>query len=176
MTLSIIIPVYDTEAYLPTCLNSILSQNVTDYEVLLVDDGSTDRSGVICDEYAAKDNRIRVFHKENGGVSSARNLALDNATGEWVTFVDSDDWIEDDYISLPYSQDVQLFVRNWKFPTGEIKHPLASQYVSPDSFRAFLQSSIHLDSFRIGITSIVCLCRNRWVSWMLSGPVTKPWV
>lgn len=91
MTLSIIIPVYNTEAYLPACLDSILSQDFTDFEVLLVDDGSRDGSGAICDAYAAKDSRVRVFHKENGGVSSARNLALEQARGAWVCFVDSDD-------------------------------------------------------------------------------------
>lgn len=88
---SIIIPVYNTEPYLPACLDSILSQSFTDFEVLLVDDGSTDGSGAVCEAYAAKDSRIRVFHKENGGVSSARNLGLDHAVGEWVYFADSDD-------------------------------------------------------------------------------------
>ena len=91
MRLSIIIPVYNTEKYLPYCLDSILSQDFTDFEVLLIDDGSSDRSGFICDEYAWKDNRFRVFHKENGGVSSARNAGLDNTKGEWVFFMDSDD-------------------------------------------------------------------------------------
>lgn len=89
--ISIITPVYNTEKYLPRCLDSILSQTFTDFEVLLIDDGSTDGSGKICDSYAEKDSRIRVFHKENGGVSSARNLALDSSMGEWVCFVDSDD-------------------------------------------------------------------------------------
>lgn len=91
MSISIIIPVYNTEAYLPACLDSILSQHFTDFEVLLVDDGSRDGSGTICDAYAAKDSRVRVFHKENGGVSAARNLALEYARGAWVCFVDSDD-------------------------------------------------------------------------------------
>ena len=89
--ISIIVPVYNTEPYLPRCIDSILSQSFTDFELLLVDDGSTDGSGKICDAYAEKDSRIRVFHKENGGVSSARNLGLDEAKGDWVYFVDSDD-------------------------------------------------------------------------------------
>lgn len=92
--ISVIVPVYNTEQYLPRCIDSILDQTFTDFELLLIDDGSKDNSGKICDEYAAKDSRIRVFHKENGGVSSARNMGLDNALGKWVTFVDSDDWIE----------------------------------------------------------------------------------
>lgn len=94
--ISVIVPVYNTEKYLRRCIDSVLSQTYKDFELLLIDDGSTDSSGAICDEYAAKDARVRVFHKENGGVSSARNLGLDNAKGEWVTFVDSDDWISND--------------------------------------------------------------------------------
>lgn len=91
--ISIIVPVYNTERYLSKCIDSILSQSFTDFELLLINDGSLDYSGAICDQYAANDSRVTVFHKENGGVSSARNLGLDNARGEWVTFVDSDDWI-----------------------------------------------------------------------------------
>lgn len=94
--ISIIVPVYNVEGSLHRCIDSILAQTFTDFELLLIDDGSKDNSGKICDEYVAKDLRVRVFHKENGGVSSARNLGLDNAKGEWVTFVDSDDYV------LPY--------------------------------------------------------------------------
>ncbi len=93
IVVSIIIPVYNTEAFLSMCLESILSQCFLNFEVLLVDDGSDDNSGVICDMFAEKDNRIRVFHKENEGVSSARNLGLEHACGEWIYFVDSDDEI-----------------------------------------------------------------------------------
>lgn len=95
-TISVIVPIYNAEKHLHCCINSILAQTFTDFELLLVDDGSTDNSGKICDEYTAKDNRIRGFHKRNGGVSSARNLGLDNVNGDWITFVDSDDWIEED--------------------------------------------------------------------------------
>ncbi len=91
--ISIIVPVYNTEKYLHRCVDSILEQTYTDFELLLINDGSTDLSGVICDEYAMRDSRVRVFHKENGGVSSARNLGLDNAKGEWVAFCDSDDYV-----------------------------------------------------------------------------------
>lgn len=95
---SIIVPVYKVEKYLRECLNSILAQTFTDWECLLIDDGSPDKSGEICDEYAAKDTCFRVFHKQNGGVSSARNLGLDKACGEWVTFVDADDMIAPDFL------------------------------------------------------------------------------
>lgn len=94
---SIIVPVYNVAPYLRECLDSVLAQTFADWECLCVDDGSTDESGVILDEYAAKDSRFRVFHKENGGVSSARNLALDNVQGEYVAFVDGDDWILPDW-------------------------------------------------------------------------------
>ena len=95
---SIIIPVYNAEAYLPETLDSIASQDYPNFEVLLVDDGSTDRSGEICDAYSQKDPRFRVFHKANGGVSSARNDALDHITGEYCMFIDSDDLVKPDYI------------------------------------------------------------------------------
>ena len=94
-TISIIVPVYNTEKYLHRCIDSILAQTFTDFELLLINDGSKDKSGEICDEYLNKDSRVRVYHKENGGVSSARNIGLENALGEWITFVDADDWIED---------------------------------------------------------------------------------
>lgn len=91
---SVIIPIYNVEQYLKECIDSVLAQTVSDYEMILVDDGSPDNCGMICDEYAAKDERIRVIHKENGGLSSARNAALDIATGKYIFFLDSDDLIE----------------------------------------------------------------------------------
>lgn len=92
--ISIIVPVYNVEKYLRCCLDSIVAQTFTDWECICVDDGSPDNSGKILDEYAAKDNRFVIIHKENGGVSSARNAGLDIARGEYITFCDSDDWIE----------------------------------------------------------------------------------
>lgn len=94
--ISIIVPVYNVEQFLPKCLDSIRNQSYGNLEILLIDDASTDRSGRICDEYAEKDRRIRVFHTKNRGLSAARNLGLDEAKGEWIGFVDSDDWIEAD--------------------------------------------------------------------------------
>lgn len=98
--ISIIVPVYNVEQYLPRCIYSILNQSFADFELLLIDDGSKDKSGAICDEYAAKDSRIRVFHKENGGVSSARNIGLENARGEWLSFIDGDDVITEGYFNI----------------------------------------------------------------------------
>lgn len=101
---SVIVPVYNTEKYLAQCVDSILSQSFTDFELLLINDGSKDYSGAICDQYAANDSRVTVFHKENGGVSSARNLGLDNARGEWITFIDADDWIESSFLTEVYEK------------------------------------------------------------------------
>lgn len=104
--ISVIVPVYNVEKYLPRCIDSILSQTFTDFELLLIDDGSTDGAGKICDTYAKRDGRIRVFHKENGGVSTARNLGLEEASAEWVCFVDSDDWAEETYLSSLYGDGI----------------------------------------------------------------------
>lgn len=98
--ISIIVPVYKVELGIHRCIKSILNQSYTDWELLLIDDGSPDNSGVICDEYSAKDTRIKVYHKKNGGVSSARNLGLENAKGEWVVFIDGDDTITKDHLKL----------------------------------------------------------------------------
>lgn len=98
--LSVIIPVYNVGNYLCDCIESVLSQSFTSFECILIDDGSTDGSGAICDEYARKDSRIRVFHKENGGVSSARNVGLDNADGTWVFFMDGDDLLTSGALDL----------------------------------------------------------------------------
>lgn len=91
---SIIVPVYKVEAYLERCVDSLLAQTWPDYEIILVDDGSPDGSGAICEEYADRDGRVRVFHKENGGLSSARNYGIDRAKGKYVLFVDSDDYVD----------------------------------------------------------------------------------
>lgn len=95
---SIIIPVYNVEKYLGRCLDSVKSQSYSNIEVLLVDDGSKDKSGSICDEYVASDSRFHVYHKNNEGVSKARNTGLDHANGDWITFVDSDDFISKIYL------------------------------------------------------------------------------
>lgn len=94
--ISVIVPVYKVEPYLRKCLDSIVCQTYQNLEIILVDDGSPDNCGAICDEYAAKDGRIIVIHKGNGGVSSARNAGLERATGDWIGWVDPDDWIEPD--------------------------------------------------------------------------------
>ena len=98
--ITVIVPCYRVERYLPRCVDSILRQTYKNLEVILVDDGSPDRSGVICDAYATKDSRIVVIHKTNGGLSDARNVGIDQANGEWITFIDSDDYVSDDYVAV----------------------------------------------------------------------------
>ena len=105
--ISVIVPVYKVEKYIHRCIDSILAQTFTDFELILVDDGSPDNCGKICDEYAEKDNRIHVIHKENGGLSDARNAGIDwafeNSNSEWITFIDSDDWIHPKYLEALYN-------------------------------------------------------------------------
>jgi len=101
--ISVIIPVYNTQAYLCDCLESLRAQSFTDFEALLIDDGSSDSSGGICDRFAREDQRFRVFHLENGGVSNARNTALEHARGEYIAFLDSDDWMEPNMLESLFS-------------------------------------------------------------------------
>ena len=106
MLISIIVPVYKVEKYIDRCIESILNQSFKDYELILVDDGSPDQCGKICDDYAEKKDNIYVIHKTNGGLSDARNAglewAVENSNSEWITFIDSDDWIHKDYLKLLY--------------------------------------------------------------------------
>lgn len=97
---SIIIPIYNAETYLRKCFDSIKQQTFSDYEVIAINDGSTDQSGDICDQYASMDKRFKVIHKKNEGVSIARNLGINEARGEYITFIDSDDWVEVDYLQV----------------------------------------------------------------------------
>lgn len=120
--ISVIVPVYKAEKYLHRCVDSILAQSYTDFELLLINDGSPDNCGAICNEYAAKDSRVRVFHKENGGVSSARNFGLDNARGEWVAFCDSDDYVTADWLSAysdAIANNVDLAIQGYNIIYGD---------------------------------------------------------
>lgn len=146
---SIIVPVYNAEKYLNRCIDSILSQTMTDFELLLIDDGSKDNSGRICDEYAEKDDRVRVFHKPNGGVSSARNLGLDNAKGKWITFVDADDRCSCDYLEHLLSKvddDTDLIISYAVIcdSTGEKAEVYPEYRVNATNFeRLFVDSDMH---------------------------------
>lgn len=116
--ISIIVPVYNIERQLCTCIDSILAQSFKDFELILVNDGSTDNSGNICNQYAKKDKRIKVFHQKNKGVSFARNLGLNEATGDWCCFVDSDDYVLPQYIESMFAlicDDAQLIISNIRY-------------------------------------------------------------
>lgn len=151
--LSIIVPIYNTEQYLARCIDSILAQSFTDFELILIDDGSPDNCGRICDEYAEKDKRIRVFHKENGGVSSARNIGLNAATGKYVGFVDPDDSIIprmyeillSGFLSNPH---VQLSVGNIKYiPNTDYENHLSNIPPFDDIQPTFLDSKEAISLF-----------------------------
>lgn len=151
--ISVIVPVYNVEKYLPICIDSILQQSFTDFELLLIDDGSLDNSGAICDEYAQKDERIRVFHQKNGGVSTARNLGLNNALGKYICFVDSDDSVEADYLKrlidalLEDREQIGLIIGGFKIYTpegkdiGEVKLS-RNLFYTADFGKAFVEDNI----------------------------------
>ena len=141
---SVIIPVYNVAQYLPECIESVIAQTYKDIEIILVDDGSTDNSGIICDEYAKKDNRIKVVHKPNGGLSSARNAGIDICSGEYITFIDSDDYIADDmieqlYIAL-YKTESDISVCNFqsKLPLDEDNDFKVKTYSSMQALKEIL--------------------------------------
>ena len=98
--ISVIVPVYEVEAWLPDCVDSILGQTLTEFELILIDDGSPDRCGDICDNYAAQDPRVRVIHQQNAGLSAARNAGIRAASGRYLAFIDSDDLVPADYLEL----------------------------------------------------------------------------
>ena len=145
--ISIIVPIYNVERYIRECLDSIIRQTFSDWECLLIDDGSPDNSGAVCDEYAKIDGRFRVFHKPNGGVSSARNYGIEKAQGEWVTFIDSDDFISPTFLEglyKPIMQDEQLdFVHggctNWNDGKNAGINQQYKDYVGKDPVKVFIE-------------------------------------
>lgn len=116
--IGVIVPVYNAESYLRKCIDSILSQTFQDFELLLVDDGSDDRSGKICDEYGEKNRKVKVIHKEHKGVSDARNRGVDENTGEYIAFIDSDDWVDKGYLETLYRMaeetNADLVISSWR--------------------------------------------------------------
>lgn len=136
--ISVIVPVYKTEAYLTKCLESIQSQTYPNLEIILVDDGSPDRSGELCDALQEKDARIKVVHKENGGLSSARNAGLDVMSGAYVGFVDSDDWIQPEMyarlMELMQRYDAQIAAGGMMMETGQQFNPHGDKDTEPVLF------------------------------------------
>lgn len=134
--LSIIVPVYNLEGYLANCLDSILNQDFEDYELLLINDGSKDNSGKICDHYAVKDNRIKVFHQKNAGVSAARNLGLEKANGEWICFVDGDDELYSNALiaiinEADKKKSEMIIARSFKYEDKQLK---GENYIYDESY------------------------------------------
>ena len=119
--ISVIVPVYKVELYIRRCIDSILAQTFSDYELILVDDGSPDKCGAVCDEYAKQDNRIHVLHQENAGLSVARNTGIDwtfsHSDSKWLTFIDSDDWVHPRYLEALF-----LAVQKTGLPLATVAH------------------------------------------------------
>ena len=148
--ISVIVPIYKVEPYLRQCVDSILNQTYTNLEIILVDDGSPDNCGAICDEYAAKDTRVKVIHKENGGLSDARNAGLDIAVGDCYYFVDSDDYLPvrsvEEMIEMLRKQDADMVIggfERFSDKTGEVFFSTESEglvtyvYTQEEAFRDF---------------------------------------
>ncbi len=170
---SVIVPIYNVEKYLRRCVDSVLSQTLSEIEIILVDDGSPDGCGKICDEYKEKDERIKVVHKKNGGLSSARNAGLDIATGEYTFFLDSDDWLESDGLEKLYSKAVETdvdFVRfrpykaNWPnlpelapYSDGQSCELREGYYERSDIEREVLPRILATNSMTLGPTVSSCM-------------------
>ena len=148
--ISVIVPVYKAEKYLRCCIDSILSQAFTNFELLLINDGSPDNSGAICEEYALKDKRIKVIHKQNGGVSTARNFGIDVATGNWITFVDADDHIGENFLTIPLDASSDLLVQNYK-TLGEynISFDFTKSSIEEVEIKEFINNNICAQFLRV---------------------------
>jgi glycosyltransferase involved in cell wall biosynthesis len=162
--ISVIVPVYNVEKYLHECINSILSQTFTDFEIILVNDGSQDSSGMICDEYASKDNRITVIHQENQGQAAARNKALTIAKGEWIHFVDSDDLIHPQMLEVLYGavdENTQISM------CGLIKGiDLTDDFFSPKNDCNFKKSPINEEE-------LILIYRDEYQYWIACAKLIK---
>lgn len=151
--ISVIVPVYNVEPYIHRCIDSILEQSFTDFELILVDDGSPDNCGAICDEYAQKNSRIQVIHQENGGLSAARNAGIDwvlsNSDSQWLTFIDSDDHVHEDYLQLLFTAATSANVlisrcKHQEVPDGDSPTAIDTgnaQFQVLDSFSAYSSSA-----------------------------------
>ena len=149
--ISIIIPIYKAESYLHRCIDSILAQTNTEWELLLIDDGSPDKSGDICDEYSKKDPRIKVFHKSNGGVSSARNLGLDYAKGQWITFIDADDYVDSCFCNINEAEINDIIIKRNYIVDIDNSIKETKQFDTPSfiaNMEEFLSQNLYATIFR----------------------------
>lgn len=172
--ISVIIPVYNVEKYLNRCVDSVLNQSYRDFEIILINDGSSDLSGQICDEYAHKDNRIKVVHKKNARVSAARNDGLKLARGKYISFIDSDDWIETemfrDMVQKAEERDVDFIMcdynkRSEGYEEGRT-HPIRDGYYSKDDIKKELFQCLimfeHIE-FPPTISNWVCIFKKEFL-------------
>ena len=155
--LSVIVPVYKVEPYIRQCLDSLVNQTYQDMEIIVIDDGSPDNCGAICDEYAAKYPQMRVIHKQNAGVGAARNTGLDEARGKWIAFVDSDDWLDTDYYESIFralgNREVDIFCANGQIEEGESGSVPA--YTAYEDFECHDRE--HLDILMAQVLAVKCL-------------------
>jgi len=190
---SILVPIYNVEPYLKRCVDSVLNQSFVDWEMILVDDGSPDRCPAICDVYSARDSRIKVIHKANGGLISARKAGFEAATSEWIMFLDSDDWLTHDALELLYSHicdDVDLIrggtifndsngnilpEDHYTFEDGEINdnrifmQRMFSQEIAPYLWGALYRRSLFTSRiFDVGINACVSFGED-WLTNLLAG-------
>lgn len=148
--ISIIIPVYQGQEFLCRCLDSIICQKDTLLDIIIVDDGSTDDTSTLCKNYVEKDSRIRYFWKENAGVSSARNLGLEQALGDWITFIDIDDLVELDYFSNHLNFGADLYLQNWRFlNSSRYKVYYTHSRYSGGDCQKYIEEHFHEDVFRV---------------------------
>lgn len=146
--ISVIIPVYNVEMYLTKCIESVINQTYNNIEIILVDDGSTDKSGKICDYFSKRDSRIKVIHKENGGLSDARNVGLQNASGDYIAFVDSDDWLEEDMyeclynLIYEYQADISMCAAN----SVDVDGKIVGSGRFPDKGKNYENVKVYVDS------------------------------
>lgn len=150
---SVIVPVYNVEMFLKSCLDSVLSQDFDNYEILLIDDGSSDTSSIICDQYSEKFNQIKVIHKENGGLSDARNIGLENSSGKYVIFIDSDDYIEKNSLMKFYIE-----IMNSQYPDLLISRMMQ---IYPDNIIKFMDRNMPTNIIKSGN-------KNQIISWVFS--------
>ena len=147
--ITVIIPLYNNAKYLPRCIDSILKQTYTNFELIIVNDGSTDGSELICRKFAAKDSRVKLFEQDNLGVSVARNVGLKNAKGDWITFCDSDDWVDDLWLETyvaNLSPEDEIVVQGFKsigWPTGETEIGIKDNFQTKEEF-ILLMNNIHV--------------------------------
>ena len=170
MLISVILPIFNMEKYLCRCVDSLLFQTYTNLEIILVNDGSSDSSAVICDSYAQKDDRIKVIHKKNGGVSTARNAGLDNATGDYISFVDPDDWVELNAYEILVKHlcavegDKPDVVRFNAYINGQILNPIpfCGEYKGENLKKNFVPAMVGSETYGgMFIMGVVWLCLYR---------------